>query len=259
MKIGFFDSGIGGLAIMRAVTKTLPAYDYVFYGDTAHVPYGDKSEAEIVALTEAGVEYLFAQECVIVILACNTASAETLRTLQDGYLQEKYPDRRILGVIIPTIEEMVAQGAQNTLLIATARTVASQKYERELATRNIAHSSFTARPTPQLVPLLERGALNDALDAAAAVIDAEVSSREVDTVILGCTHYTLLKDALRARYENRFSIISQDEVIPRKLAEYLLRHPELESQLSQQGSVEEYFTGPVDKGMYDQMNNLGKV
>ena len=107
MKIGFFDSGLGGLTILKAVTQALPSYDYEYFGDTAHVPYGNKSEEEIYELTKAGVEHLFEQECALVIIACNTASAETLRKLQDTFLKEEYPDRNILGVIIPMVEEVL--------------------------------------------------------------------------------------------------------------------------------------------------------
>jgi glutamate racemase len=107
MKIGFFDSGLGGLTILKAVVKELPQYDYVYYGDTLHLPYGDKTEEEIFTLTKTGIEYLFEKGCVLVIVACNTASAETLRKLQDSWLLETYPDRKVLGVIVPTLERVL--------------------------------------------------------------------------------------------------------------------------------------------------------
>jgi glutamate racemase len=132
MKIGFFDSGLGGLMILKAVAKALPEFDYEFYGDTANLPYGDKSEAAIYELTKQGVEHLFKRDCALVIVACNTASAETLRRLQDEYLPESYPDRRILGVIIPTVEEVMQEKYSNAILLATKRTVESKKYEKEL-------------------------------------------------------------------------------------------------------------------------------
>ena len=127
MTIGLFDSGLGGLTILRAVVKQLPQYDYVYYGDTANLPYGDKSEAEIYDLSVAAMDYLFGEGCALIIVACNTASAETLRKLQDEYLPKHYPERRILGVIIPTVETLIADGVEAALLLATKRTVESQK------------------------------------------------------------------------------------------------------------------------------------
>src|SRR3989338_6111066 len=133
MKIGFFDSCLGGLITLKAVAKALPQYDYEFYGDTANLPYGGKSEEEIFELTKAGIMHLFKRDCLLVIVACNTASAETLRRLQDGFLKSEYPDHRVLGVIIPTVEELVSGDIKHALLVATKRTVDSGKYERELA------------------------------------------------------------------------------------------------------------------------------
>ncbi len=262
MKIGFFDSGVGGLALMHAARTVLPAYDYVFYGDTAHVPYGDRSEAEIYMLTQDAVGVLFEKGCGLVVLACNTASAETLRRLQDTYLLERYSDRRILGVIIPTIEEVIVRGARRALLIATARTVASGKYERELSARNITESSITSVATPELVPLIERGDIDGAIaHATRAILAAErkQGGEVFDTLILGCTHYVMLKHGLRDAHHGRLSIVSQDEVIPRKLAHYLLRHPEIETHLSRGGSSEEFFSGPFEAAVVDRIKRYGSM
>ena len=132
MKIGFFDSGLGGLTIMSAVIKKLPQYDYEFYGDTANLPYGDKSEEEIFNLTKRGIDNLFKKNCLLIIVACNTASAETLRELQNNYLIKNYPERKILGVIIPTIETLKEEEIQHAILIGTNRTINSKKYDLEL-------------------------------------------------------------------------------------------------------------------------------
>lgn len=229
MKIGFFDSGLGGLIMLKAVAKALPQYEYEFYGDTANLPYGDKSEEVIFELTKAGIMHLFDRDCVLVIVACNTASAETLRRLQDGFLHESYPDRRVLGVIIPTVETAVEKNLSNTLLIATKRTVDSMKYQLELKklTETLTLHSVA---TPVLVPLIELGEHAAALTEAKHVIDEKAG--EIDSVILGCTHYCLLKDDLRKYYEPKnIKIISQDEIIPAKLALYLENHPEIESRL----------------------------
>jgi glutamate racemase len=237
MKIGFFDSGLGGLIALKAVAKALPQYDYEFYGDTANLPYGDKSELEIFELTKAGIVHLFKRDCSLVIVACNTASAETLRRLQDGFLKEEYPDHRVLGVIIPTVEELLSCDIKHALLVATKRTVDSGKYERELEKLTDA-PLITARATPELVPLIELGEADAALGSLVATIKGV---GEVDAVILGCTHYSLLKDGLRSALP-QLKVISQDEILPRKLADYLERHEEIKSKLTQGSSRNIYLT-----------------
>lgn len=232
MKIGFFDSGLGGLLVLKAVVKALPQYDYLYYADTANLPYGEKTEEQIFVLTKAALDELFARDCLLVIVACNTASAETLRRLQDSYLKEQYPDRRVLGVIVPTIEEVVEQESQSALLIATTRTVESGKYERELAKMQ-GDIAFKAVATPELVPLIESHQMAAATDLAVALLERE--ARAGDVVLLGCTHYILLKDALRAHFASTLTFIAQDEVVPKKLSHYLENHPEITSRLSTVG------------------------
>lgn len=234
MNIGFFDSGLGGLLLLKETVKHLLQYDYVYYGDTAHVPYGDKSEEEIFAYTKAAIDELFKRDCLLVIVACNTASAETLRRLQDTFIKEQYPDRRVLGVIVPTMEALLDSGRKQALLIATKRTVESGKYERELLKLD-STLSLVSVATPGLVPLIESHAIDQAVTAAALAIETVAGEREV--VILGCTHYVLLKDVLREKFPT-LTFISQDEVIPEKIADYLQRHPELTSRLSNTGKRE---------------------
>lgn len=241
--IGFFDSGLGGLTILKATREMLPQYTYVYYGDTLNLPYGNRSEDEIYELTKRGVKYLFDEGCVLVIIACNTASAETLRRLQDTFLKEQYPDLRILGVIIPTIEALVQSGAKRALMLATKRTVNSKKYPMELRKRNITELQFNAVATPELVPLIEMGDTSAGVEYAISVIKREGS--EADTIVLGCTHYCVLKEQLREYFSESKKIISQDEIIPQKLAQYLMRHPEIESQLGRGGGCRVHFTDPT--------------
>lgn len=232
MNIGFFDSGLGGLLILKATAKTLPQYDYIYYADTAHLPYGDKTEEEIFEFTKNAIEELFKQDCLLVVVACNTSSAETLRRIQDTYLKENYPDRRILGVIVPTIEEVVAIHPKRAFMLATKRTVESGKYGREL--QKISDDiELISVATPELVPLIEMHELEAATESAIKTIEAAVG--EGDVVILGCTHYVMLKNSLREHFKNSLTIISQDEVIPKKLADYLSRHEEITSKLSNTG------------------------
>lgn len=241
MNIGFFDSGLGGLILLKAVAKELPQYDYIYFGDTANLPYGDKTEEEIYELTKSAIEALFKQNCLLVVVACNTASAESIRKLQDTFLPKEYPDRRILGVIVPTVEEVIAGKYTRAVLIATKRTVESGKYERELMKLNET-LELVSIATPDLVPMIEAGFDKDAVELAIKTIEGV--AREGDVVLLGCTHYTLLKDELRNHFPNSLTVISQDEVIPKKLSKYLSLHPELTSRLSNTGkrdiSLSEY-------------------
>jgi glutamate racemase len=242
MKIGFFDSGLGGLMVLKAVAKQLPAYDYEYYGDTKNLPYGDRTEEEIYELTKAGVVHLFERDCVLVIIACNTASAETLRRLQDEFLPEQYPTRRILGVIIPVIEEVVNSERKRVLMFATQRTVSSGKYHLELGKRNEINTKIEAVATPELVPLLEAGNIAGANAIAQALIDERMEGGGVEGLILGCTHYTLLAEKLREAYGDTLQIFSQTEIIPEKLEAYLMQHTEIESTLHKGGTRNVFLT-----------------
>lgn len=242
MKIGVFDSGLGGVLILNAVAKRLPEYDYEYYGDTKHVPFGDRSESEIYEFTKEAVEHLFEKGCLIVILACNTASAETLRKLQDEYLPEHYPDRRILGVIIPVVEEVIAHTCKQVLLFGTQRTVGSGKYHLELGKRNEIQTKIEAIATSELVPLLEKGELDDAVQKTAARVQERIDRGDnVDGVILGCTHYNLMLLKLRKQFPN-ITFFGQAEIIPEKVVTYLKSHPELEQQLSKNSERNIYLT-----------------
>lgn len=233
MKIGFFDSGLGGLTILREVVKVLPLYDYYFFGDTEHLPLGDKTKEEIFEFTMKGVKYLFEQDCQLVIIACNTSSADSARELQQTILVGKYADRKILGVIVPTVEEIIESSETNFALIGTKHTVESGKYAIELINREQVMRELVSIPTPELVPLIESGDYKAAVECAVKYIETKAGESEV--VVLGCTHYTEIKSALRKHFVNSKRIISQDEVIPEKLKKYLAAHPEIESVLSRGG------------------------
>lgn len=233
-KIGVFDSGLGGLFIANSIRKRLPAYDYLYLGDTLHLPYGRRSDAAIYDLSEKAMRYLFAEGCDLIVMACNTASAAALRKLQQGFLRNEYPDKRILGVVVPTLEVAIQHGAERIGLLATQRTVQSGVYEQELKKIN-PNVELVGVAAPLLVPLIEDGGekyldivLNDYLEPMRAA--------NVQSVILGCTHYVAAKDSI-AKLVNA-DLISQDDIIPEKLAEYLARHPEMEERLSQGGTFE---------------------
>lgn len=240
MKIGFFDSGLGGLTILKAVAKKIPQYDYVFYGDTAHLPYGNKDEAEIYELTKEGMRHLFENGAALSIIACNTASAETARRLQQEFLPNEYPDRKILGIIVPTIEVLEFSVPTKVALIGTKRTIESGKYQLELDHKGNGNTILTQIATPELVPLIEMNELSTAAEHAIEKIEAIAGESEV--VVLGCTHYTQIKEQLRTHFGEDKIIISQDEVIPEKLTLYLARHQELSRRLTQGGERSIYLT-----------------
>jgi glutamate racemase len=248
MKIGFFDSGLGGLTILKAVAEMLPSYDYEYYGDTANLPYGDKGEQEIFELTKRGVEYLFEKNCSIVIIACNTASAETLSNLQRNFLVDEHQDKKILGVIIPTIEEVLSQSPKQITVLGTTRTIESKKYELEflklktdLDIRGIA--------TPTLVPLIEDNKPDEAFKTICKIIDTQSIT---GAVILGCTHYTILKTELDNAYKGSgVHFFSQDEIIPNKLKLYLSNHPEIKNKLNTTGKKNIFLTKHTDR--YDAL------
>ncbi len=234
--------------MLDAVRELLPQYDYAYYGDTAHLPYGEKDEEEIYRLTKIGVEHLFTNEdCVLVMLACNTASAETLRRLQDQYLPTAFPERRILGVIIPTVEAVLESKSTNVLLLATSRTVSSGKYHVELGKRNDNNLTIQAVAMSKLVPLIESGDVEAALDEVRSLLKSHAAqSKQYDGIILGCTHYSLLAAGLREVVGGGVTFFAQTEIIPEKIKLYLTDHPELLGKLSEGNSVTELLTGNLE-------------
>lgn len=235
-KIGVFDSGLGGLFIADSIRKRLPAYDYIFLGDTLHLPYGRRSDDAIYDLSEKAMRYLFDQGCDLIVMACNTASAAALRRLQQGFLAREYPDKRILGVVVPTLEVAIEQGAHRIGLLATQRTVHSNIYEVELKKINPA-VELHAVASPLLVPLIEHEGKKyyDAVlrDYLKPMLDANIES-----LILGCTHYVALKSHIDHITDGKVRLIAQDDIIPEKLASYLDRHPEMEERLTKGGTFE---------------------
>jgi len=250
MKIGFFDSGLGGLTILKATRSLMPEYDYVYYGDTLHLPYGDKTEEEIYTYTSSAVEKLFEAGAELVIIACNTASAATTRKLQDTMLVGTYRDRKILGVIIPTVEALIDSGARNALLIGTRRTISSDKYALELK-KVSSKIMLTSIATPKLVPYIEAGNFAGACTTLEMSLHNKVG-KEIDTLVLGCTHYALIKNQIREIFKIR--VISQDEIIPEKIKTYLEKHPEIETTLSRKGTVSIEISGEENE-QYEKIKN----
>jgi glutamate racemase len=254
--IGVFDSGFGGLTVLRSLLARLPAYDYFYLGDSARAPYGSRSLQVVHSFTREAVEFLFAAGCPLVVLACNTASAQALRTLQQRHLPAHRPDRRILGVVRPSAEALaglppgalpgVTQPslvAETVAVLGTPGTVASGSYALELA-KLAPRLRLIEHACPLWVPLVEAGEtsgpgadffLHKYLDPLFA------RPASPSRVLLGCTHYPLLWPGIRAIVPPAVELIAQGELVAERLADWLLRHPEMERRLSR-GATRRYAT-----------------
>lgn len=240
MKIGIFDSGLGGLIIAKSIVKEMPEYDYVYLGDTKRVPYGNRSHETVFEFTREAVDYLFRQEnCAIIIIACNTASARALRQIQIEYLPKNFPDRKVLGVLIPTAEEAVKYNRVG--ILATKGTVDSETFPKEM--RKICKNKpakgrarIFQNSAPMLVPLAEEGEVENATSFIKKYLKPFLN-KKLDALVLGCTHYPIFKGQIRKLLPKNIRIISQDEIIPKKLKEYLEKHKEIKNKLSKNKKV----------------------
>lgn len=236
--IGIFDSGYGGLTILDAIRKKLPQYDYLYLGDNARAPYGSRSYSIIYRFTLEAVKYLFSQGCNLVILACNTASAKALRTIQQKDLPELDATRRVLGVIRPTVEKIgEISKTGNVGVLGTIGTVQSRSYDMEI---NKLHPSFKvfSQSCPLWVPLVENLEANS--DGADYFVEKYINqlvsqSHEIDSIILGCTHYPLLREKIDKYTPEGIAIVEQGAIVADSLADYLHRHPEMVERCSKNG------------------------
>ena len=235
MKIGVFDSGLGGLVIAKALITALPQYDYVYYGDTAHVPYGEKTPGRILAYTLDAMRFLIKQDCGLIIIACNTATAITLRYLQKRFCPKEAAYVKILGVIIPTVEEALKNGEEKIGVVGTPTTIHSDIYGVELH-KITPDAEVISLATPRLVPAIEN---NDFVGAETATREYTKTFHHIPALILGCTHYPLVKDLFQ-KYLPNTRLVCQDELMGQKLADYLMRHGEIETKLSR-GKSRQFF------------------
>ncbi len=238
-KIGIFDSGFGGLMIMKSIVDALPEYDYIYLGDTARTPYGTRSQEVVFAFTQQAIDFLFAQGCKLIIIACNTASAEALPRLQQHYARhDNYHQRKILGVIIPTVEETLAHAhaSQPIAIMATESTIASQAFNKEIYKHRPQQELITL-PAPLLVPLVENGEVNS--DITRLVLTkylAPLQNKNVSHLILGCTHYSILTSCIQKLIAPDITIVTEGPIVAKKLATYLTNHTTLRASLAQNGT-----------------------
>lgn len=249
--IGVFDSGYGGLTILSEIVRRLPEYDYIYLGDNARSPYGPRSFDVIRDFTLQAVRYLFDQGCPLVILACNTASARALRDIQQSYLpQFADPTRRVLGVIRPTAECLGAHTQTGHVgILATPGTVASHSYRVELEKLHPQLSVYE-HACPMWVPLVECG--ESAGEGADYFVRKELEAvrsadPQVDTLVLACTHYPLLRPKIEQYLPEGMHLVTQGELVADSLADYLVRHPEMQMRLSQGGGLRFLTTELPDK------------
>lgn len=247
--IGVFDSGYGGLTILKEIVAKLPGYDYIYLGDNARAPYGNRSFDTVYHYTLQCVKWFFQQGCPLVILACNTASAKALRTIQQRDLPTLAPDRRVLGVIRPT-SEIIGQYSpgKSVGVLATNGTVQSQSYVIEI-NKFFPDVHVTQQACPMWVPLVEN---NEHTGHGADffvkkyIHELLVKRPDVDTVLLACTHYPLMRKKIEEYMPLDVTIVSQGEIVANSLADYLQRHPEMEQRLSRQGNQQFYTTDSTD-------------
>ena len=243
--IGVFDSGYGGLTILNDILSTLPQYDYVYLGDNARAPYGSRSYESVYRYTLECVNWFFMQGCELVILACNTASAKALRTIQQRNLPEIDPGKRVLGVIRPTAEVIGNfSETKHVGILATQGTVQSNSYPLEIE-KFFPDLCVYQEACPMWVPLIE----NNEFQGSGADYFVQKNldhllehSQKIDTILLGCTHYPLLADKIRHYLPAGIRIISQGSIIATSLEDYLKRHPEIEGKCSKGGQRAFYTT-----------------
>ena len=245
--MGIFDSGYGGLSVFKKIAREMPWYDYCYFGDNARAPYGDRAPSEVFEYTKQAVEWLFIKgNAPLVVLACNTASALALRRLQQEWLPEHFPDRRILGVLIPVAEDIAktARPGDRIGLLATPATIASGAWRRELKKYLPRDCSIIEQACPLLAPLIEGGyGNNEATHAILKEYLLPFEKRPVQSLILGCTHYPFLLSHFRSIFGKNTPLFYSGESVVHALKSYLIRHPEIECCLSRDGTKEYYTTG----------------
>lgn len=243
--IGVFDSGYGGLTVLKEMEKALPQYDYLYLGDNARAPYGTRSFDTVYRYTLECVRWLLQQGCPLVILACNTASAKALRTIQQHDLEKMSPEGRVLGVLRPTTETVGHYSKTGRLgILATNGTVHSQSYPIEIS-KYFPAAKVYQQACPMWVPLIENNEHES--EGASYFIQKYVDAlmeqdKEIDTVLLACTHYPLLEKKIQEALPEDIRLISQGSIVASSLQNYLERHPEIERRISKAGSRTFYTT-----------------
>ncbi len=255
--IGIFDSGYGGLTVFKSIIRQLPEYDYIYFGDNARAPYGDHSFDTVYRYTLSCVEWLFSQGCTLVILACNTASAKALRSIQQQVLPYKYPNHRVLGVIRPTAEEINDYTTTKRVgIFGTRGTVKSASYKIEIG-KLFPEIEVYQQSCPMWVPLIEN---NEHLKPGADYFVKSYLDRllmndtAIDCILLACTHYPLIIPKLETFLPAGIQLLSQGDIVASRLKDYLFRHQEIESGLKRAATKRFVTTG--DPEVFNTLGSL---
>ncbi len=255
--IGIFDSGYGGLTILEGIRRLMPEPDYLYLGDNARAPYGTRSFEVVYQFTLQAVKRLFAEGCHLVVLGCNTASAKALRTIQQNDLPAIDPDRRVLGIIRPTVEALGSVTRTGHIgVFGTPGTIRSGSYEMEVA-KLYPDFKVTGQECPMWVPLVEnREADGPGADYFVQKYIYSLLHRDprIDTALLGCTHYPLLIHKIRKNVPANVSVVTQGDIVAQSLRDYLLRHPEMDAKVSRGGSCRYLTTESASK--FSEMGSL---
>ena len=248
--IALFDSGYGGLTVLKPIIELLPEYDYLYLGDSARAPYGNHSQDNIKKFSEEAVEYLFSQGATLIIFACNTVSSVALRHVQQKYLKgSEELNRKILGVLIPVAEQAVRETRNNRVgVVGTKATINSCHYEAEIQKLN-SRTKVYSKATPLLVPFIEEDWHKK--PEAVSILKKylrPVKSKNIDTLILGCTHYPLMQKEFKRIMGKQAKILNSGEITAQSLKDYLQRHPEIESKLGKNKS--RHFLTTDDPGTF---------
>lgn len=248
--IGIFDSGYGGLTVLKSIQNLMPDYDCLYLGDNARAPYGTRSFEVINQYTLEAVEYLFSKNCPLIILACNTSSAKALRNIQQTVLPKKFPDKKVLGVIRPTTEEIGNYSKSGYIgIMGTAGTVVSNSYPIEIA-KFFPKANVVQQSCPMWVPLVENNSFNE--EGGQYYIQKyidELLEKEprIDTIVLACTHYPLLKASIEKYLPNDVKLFDQGNLIAQKLIAYLKKHTTIDQQILKNKKVEIFTTEASNK------------
>lgn len=243
--IGVFDSGYGGLTILREFVNQLPQYDYLYLGDNARSPYGTRSFETVYRYTLECVKWLLKQNCPLIILACNTASAKALRSIQQNDLAQLDPNARVLGVIRPTTEIIGHHTKTNSIgILATPGTVQSGSYLIEIE-KFFPGVKIEQEACPMWVPLVENN--EHASAGADYFVQKHINNilskdQNIDSILLACTHYPLLREKIRKYLPEHIELLSQGDIVAASLKNYLQRHPEIEQKISRSGNLTFYTT-----------------
>ena len=259
--IGVFDSGYGGLTVLKEIVEQLPQYDYLYLGDNARAPYGTRSFETVYHYTLECVQWFFSQGCSLVILACNTASAKALRTIQQNDLPKIDSSKRVLGVIRPTTEVIGGFSKKNAVgILGTNGTVQSGSYPIEIA-KFYPEIKVYQQACPMWVPLIENNEHQSA--GADYFVQKEMDkllqqSQDIDTILLACTHYPLLMEKIQQFIPQGITVLSQGKIVADSLKEYLTRHPEMEARCSKNGQLSFFTTDSTEDFDNHAANFYGK-